>query len=50
MDFGLAPTNPSAQATVTLAEAVVSTDLDPRERVIEQSANATATKPKVWIF
>ncbi len=50
VDFGLAPTSASAQGTVTLSEAVVSTDLDPRERLIEQTANATAQKPKVWIF
>jgi len=50
VDFGLAPSSASAQATVTLAEAVVITELDPRERLIEQTGNVNASgqEPKIW--
>lgn len=50
VDFGLAPTGASAQATITLAEPVVDFDLDPRHKVISKLAGA-APPPKLplWI-
>jgi aminopeptidase N len=40
VDFGVAPTAPSASATVALAEPVVSTVFDPRGRVVGRVAGA----------
>lgn len=50
VSFGLAPASPMAQTTVTLAEPVVSVDVDPRRRVIDDAAGATVTRMPVWIF
>jgi aminopeptidase N len=53
VDFGLAPTATTASATVTLGEAVVSTTLDPRNRVIAHDLGTTAIEHgpiKIWIL
>jgi aminopeptidase N len=54
IDFGVAPTSAVATATVTLAEAVTGTVLDPGHRVIGRLAgtgNVKAPPPrKVWIL
>jgi aminopeptidase N len=55
VDFGVAPTASSASTTVTLAQAMVSTVLDPRRRLIAHDGTAgvmSAPQPHrdVWIF
>lgn len=52
IDFGVMPQSAVASAKVTLAEAVVSTALDPKNRVVAREVGKPATvKPRpVWIF
>jgi aminopeptidase N len=53
VDFGVAPTQASASATVTLGEPVVSTKLDPRHKLVgRESALPLVTPPRreVWRF
>lgn len=53
IDFGVAPASATASATVTLAEPVVSTKLDPRHRLVARESIATLAAPEprpVWIF
>jgi aminopeptidase N len=53
IDFGLAPKDAFASAKVTLDEPVVSTVLDPRNKVVARDKAAMALpakKPPVWIF
>ncbi|MFO0614291.1 MAG: M1 family aminopeptidase [Polyangiaceae bacterium] len=54
IDFGLDPKSTSASAKVTLAEPVVTTKLDPRNRLIARLKAATPlakpTPKRVWIF
>jgi aminopeptidase N len=53
IDFGAAPTSATASATVTLGEAVVSTTLDPRNRVIGHDLGTAAKvygPVKIWIL
>ena len=52
VDFGVAPTSSSAQTVITFNEAVVSTVVDPRNRVINLSMGVQEprkTKP-VWLY
>jgi len=51
VDFGVAPTSSTAEVTVTLTEPVVSSEIDPRQRVIEQAAAsgaALSSRPPGW--
>ena len=53
IDFGLAPETATATAKVTLAEPVVTTTLDPRNRLVARESIAALTTPKprpIWIF
>jgi aminopeptidase N len=53
IDFGIAPQSAMATAKVTLTEPVMSTVLDPRNRVVAREKAAMAVAPKsrpVWIF
>jgi aminopeptidase N len=54
VDFGAAPTSKTATATVTLAEPVMGTVLDPGHRLVARDASKTNVKPppprKVWIL
>jgi aminopeptidase N len=54
VDFGVAPTSATATATVTLAEPVVSTQLDPNHRLVARQSPNVSVKPEpklpVWIF
>ena len=51
VDFGVAPSSASASATVTLAEPVVSTQLDPGHRVVaREPALASAPAPELPVY
>jgi len=52
IDFGLAPTMSSASATIPFTEPVVGTAVDPRHKVVDQPAGASARRARrhVWIF
>jgi aminopeptidase N len=54
VDFGVAPTSATATATVTLAEPVMGTVLDPNHRVVAKDGGAAPLvapkKRKVWIL
>ncbi|NUO50041.1 MAG: hypothetical protein HOV80_14390, partial [Polyangiaceae bacterium] len=52
-DFGLAPTMGQVEVVVPFAEAVVSTAIDPRHKVVDAPATITLSerpRRKVWIF
>jgi aminopeptidase N len=52
VDFGLAPTMTSASVTIPFAEAVVSTAVDPRHKVVDEPMGGLTNRPlrQVWIF